>query len=178
MRIAAGSSDTLAGRTITVTGFTFKEGARTDLAKIVIVCCAADAQLARLQMSGPAAASVSALPREHLGVGDGNRADRAELSRSFFDPRHRGHRGNPHRSAQEHLLRESRCATRHTCSTCRAHCSTSSNRYRRRSPSTPRCRRRRVHAGLACGLLRAGLESDSVRRPLDARAGPLRGRFR
>ncbi|YCU33950.1 TIGR03943 family putative permease subunit [Mycobacteroides abscessus] len=62
MRIAAGSSDTLAGRTITVTGFTFKEGARTDLAKIVIVCCAADAQLARLQMSGPAAASVSALP--------------------------------------------------------------------------------------------------------------------
>lgn len=41
MRIAAGSSDTLAGRTITVTGFTFKEGARTDLAKIVIVCCAA-----------------------------------------------------------------------------------------------------------------------------------------
>lgn len=62
MRIAAGSSDTLAGRTITVTGFTFKEGARTDLAKIVIVCCAADAQLARLQMSGPAAASASALP--------------------------------------------------------------------------------------------------------------------
>jgi len=62
MRIAAGSSDTLKGRTITVTGFTFKEGERTDLAKIVIVCCAADAQLARLQMSGPAAVSASALP--------------------------------------------------------------------------------------------------------------------
>lgn len=62
MRIAAGSSDTLTGRTITVTGFTFKEGERTDLAKIVIVCCAADAQLARLQMTGPAAASASALP--------------------------------------------------------------------------------------------------------------------
>ncbi|AMT71464.1 TIGR03943 family putative permease subunit [Mycobacteroides immunogenum] len=62
MRIAAGSSDTLSGRTITVTGFTFKEGERTDLAKIVIVCCAADAQLARLQMSGPAAASAAALP--------------------------------------------------------------------------------------------------------------------
>ncbi|MGH3727070.1 MAG: TIGR03943 family putative permease subunit [Mycobacterium sp.] len=62
MRIAAGSSDTLAGRTITVTGFTYKEGERTDLAKIVIVCCAADAQLARLQMTGPAAASASALP--------------------------------------------------------------------------------------------------------------------
>ncbi|MUM18474.1 TIGR03943 family protein [Mycobacterium sp. CBMA271] len=62
MRIAAGSSDTLAGRTITVTGFTLKEGERTDLAKIVIVCCAADAQLARLHMTGPAAASASALP--------------------------------------------------------------------------------------------------------------------
>ncbi|MBA0044748.1 TIGR03943 family protein [Mycobacterium sp. NPDC050853] len=62
MRIAAGSSDTLTGRTITVTGFTFKEGERTDLAKIVIVCCAADAQLARLKMTGPAAASASALP--------------------------------------------------------------------------------------------------------------------
>ncbi|KRQ22796.1 hypothetical protein AOT83_10140 [Mycobacteroides sp. H001] len=62
MRIAAGSSDTLSGRTITVTGFTFKDGERTDLAKIVIVCCAADAQLARLHMTGPAAASASALP--------------------------------------------------------------------------------------------------------------------
>ncbi|TDZ85768.1 hypothetical protein DE4585_01087 [Mycobacteroides salmoniphilum] len=62
MRIAAGSSDTLSGRTITVTGFTFKEGEHTDLAKIVIVCCAADAQLARLHMTGPAAASASALP--------------------------------------------------------------------------------------------------------------------
>ncbi|GLE58381.1 TIGR03943 family putative permease subunit [Mycobacteroides chelonae] len=62
MRIAAGSSDTLSGRTITVTGFTFKDGERTDLAKIVIVCCAADAQLARLHMTGPAAAPASALP--------------------------------------------------------------------------------------------------------------------
>lgn len=62
MRIAAGSSDTLSGRTITVTGFTFKDGERTDLAKIVIVCCAADAQLARLHMTGPAAASAAALP--------------------------------------------------------------------------------------------------------------------
>lgn len=62
MRIAAGSSDTLSGRTITVTGFTFKDGERTDLAKIVIVCCAADAQLARLHMTGPAAASASTLP--------------------------------------------------------------------------------------------------------------------
>lgn len=84
MRIAAGSSDTLSGRTITVTGFTFKEGERTDLAKIVIVCCAADAQLARLHMTGPAAASASALPENTwisaTGVVPGNQSYRGPSS--------------------------------------------------------------------------------------------------
>jgi len=55
MRIATDTSDTLSGRLITVTGFTIKDGATTDLAKIVMSCCAADAQLARLRLTGPAA---------------------------------------------------------------------------------------------------------------------------
>ena len=33
-----------------------------DLAKIGIICCGADAQLARLHLTGPAAATAAALP--------------------------------------------------------------------------------------------------------------------
>jgi uncharacterized membrane protein YcgQ (UPF0703/DUF1980 family) len=39
-----------------------RDGDRVDLAKIVIVCCAADAQLARLHLSGPAARAAAAMP--------------------------------------------------------------------------------------------------------------------
>lgn len=62
MRIATDSSDTLGGRLITVTGFTLKDGDKTALAKIVMTCCAADAQLARLWLTGPAAASAANHP--------------------------------------------------------------------------------------------------------------------
>ncbi|MUL46275.1 TIGR03943 family protein [Mycobacterium sp. CBMA293] len=48
MRAAADSTKSLDGRTITVTGFTMG----TDLARVVIVCCAADAQLARVHLTG------------------------------------------------------------------------------------------------------------------------------
>lgn len=61
MRIAAGPAGGLDGRPITVKGFTMRDGGRLYLAKIVIVCCAADAQLARLELSG-AVAGVSGLP--------------------------------------------------------------------------------------------------------------------
>ncbi|MCX2934162.1 TIGR03943 family protein [Mycobacterium sp. CVI_P3] len=62
MRVAVGKVGGLDGRQITTTGFTMRDGDRVDLAKIVIVCCAADAQLARLHLSGPAAAGAAALP--------------------------------------------------------------------------------------------------------------------
>ena len=62
MRIATDSTDGLTGRLITVTGFTMKDADHVDLAKIVIVCCAADAQLARLSLAGPAARAAAALP--------------------------------------------------------------------------------------------------------------------
>ncbi|MHA3019187.1 TIGR03943 family putative permease subunit [Mycobacterium sp. BMJ-28] len=48
MRAAADSSKSLDNRTITTTGFTMG----TDLARVVIICCAADAQLARIHLSG------------------------------------------------------------------------------------------------------------------------------
>jgi uncharacterized repeat protein (TIGR03943 family) len=62
MRIATDSAGTLDGRLITVTGFTMKEGDHTDLARIVIICCAADAQLARIHLAGPAAPVAGTLP--------------------------------------------------------------------------------------------------------------------
>jgi putative membrane protein len=60
MRAAADSTNSLDRRLITVTGFTLKSGERTDLGRVVIVCCAADAQLARLHLSGPAVADFPA----------------------------------------------------------------------------------------------------------------------
>ena len=62
MRIAVGPVGGLDGRAITVSGFTMRDGDRVYLAKIVIVCCAADAQLARLQLSGAAASVAAGLP--------------------------------------------------------------------------------------------------------------------
>lgn len=63
MRLAQDSAGTLDGRLITVTGFTMKEDGRTDLARVVIICCAADAQLARIRLSGPAARQASEYPQ-------------------------------------------------------------------------------------------------------------------
>jgi putative membrane protein len=56
MRAAADSANSLDGRLITITGFTLRYPEGTDLGRVVIVCCAADAQLARIHLSGPAAA--------------------------------------------------------------------------------------------------------------------------
>ncbi|MCV7290182.1 TIGR03943 family protein [Mycolicibacterium wolinskyi] len=62
IRVAQDTAGTLDDRTITVTGFTMRDGDRTDLARVVIICCAADAQLARIRLSGPAAADVASYP--------------------------------------------------------------------------------------------------------------------
>jgi uncharacterized repeat protein (TIGR03943 family) len=61
MRVAYDTAGTL-DRMITVTGFTHKDGGRTDLARVVIRCCAADAWLARIRLGGPAAADAARLP--------------------------------------------------------------------------------------------------------------------
>jgi uncharacterized repeat protein (TIGR03943 family) len=62
MRAAADSTHSLDGRMITLTGFTVAQAGRVDLGRVVIVCCAADAQLARVHLAGPAAAAAAGQP--------------------------------------------------------------------------------------------------------------------
>jgi uncharacterized repeat protein (TIGR03943 family) len=64
MRAAADSTDSLDRRLITLAGFTVKYPESTDLGRVVIVCCAADAQLARIHLSGAAAAEVAGYPED------------------------------------------------------------------------------------------------------------------
>ncbi|MBI3215898.1 MAG: TIGR03943 family protein [Mycobacterium sp.] len=61
LRAANDTSGSLNGRTVTITGFVLHEPAGVDLGRIVIVCCAADAQLARIHLRGNAAQAASAL---------------------------------------------------------------------------------------------------------------------
>jgi uncharacterized repeat protein (TIGR03943 family) len=61
-RVALDSAGTLSSRLITTVGFTLKADSGTDLARITIFCCAADAQLGRLHLRGPAAAAAARLP--------------------------------------------------------------------------------------------------------------------
>jgi uncharacterized repeat protein (TIGR03943 family) len=62
IRIAQDTAGTLDNRVITVSGFTMKDGGQTDLGRVVIICCAADARLARIHVRGPAAATFDRLP--------------------------------------------------------------------------------------------------------------------
>jgi uncharacterized repeat protein (TIGR03943 family) len=57
MRIAQDSAGTLDNRLVTVTGFVSRDGDTTYLGRVVIICCAADAQLARMQLRGPVMAA-------------------------------------------------------------------------------------------------------------------------
>lgn len=62
MREAHDTTRTLTNRSISVTGFVLNEPRGVDLGRVVIVCCAADAQLARIHLGGPAAAAAAGLP--------------------------------------------------------------------------------------------------------------------
>jgi uncharacterized repeat protein (TIGR03943 family) len=65
MRAAADSTNSLDGRTITLTGFSLhRPDGGVDLGRVVIVCCAADAQLARAHLTGPAAAVAAGYPED------------------------------------------------------------------------------------------------------------------
>ena len=61
MRVAHDNTGSLTNRAITVTGFVLNEAQGVDLGRIVIICCAADAQLARIHLRGPAAAQAAGL---------------------------------------------------------------------------------------------------------------------
>jgi len=62
MREAHDTTGSLTNRLITVTGFVLNETAGVDLGRIVIICCAADAQLARIHLRGAAAVQAAGLP--------------------------------------------------------------------------------------------------------------------
>jgi uncharacterized repeat protein (TIGR03943 family) len=62
MRAAADSTNSLDGRSITLTGFMLHRPDGVDLGRVVIVCCAADAQLARVHLTGVGAADAAADP--------------------------------------------------------------------------------------------------------------------
>ena len=62
MREAHDTTGSLTNRPITLTGFVLNEAQGVDLGRIVIICCAADAQLARIHLGGPAAAHAAGLP--------------------------------------------------------------------------------------------------------------------
>jgi putative membrane protein len=64
MRAAADSANSLGGRLITITGFTLRYPDSTDLGRVVIVCCAADAQLARIHLAGAAVAEAAGYPED------------------------------------------------------------------------------------------------------------------
>jgi uncharacterized repeat protein (TIGR03943 family) len=55
IRVAQDSAGTLDGRLVTVSGFVLRRGDQVDLGRVVIICCAADATLARIPLSGPGA---------------------------------------------------------------------------------------------------------------------------
>ena len=61
-RVALDSAGTLNSRLISVVGFTLKGAGGTDLARITIFCCAADAQLGRLHLRGAEAVAAEVLP--------------------------------------------------------------------------------------------------------------------
>lgn len=62
MRAAQDSAGTLDGRLITVIGFTLNEPGQVDLGRFSVLCCAADARLARLHLDGPAAGEAGRFP--------------------------------------------------------------------------------------------------------------------
>ena len=61
MREAQDTTGSLTNRSITVIGFVLNEAQGVDLGRIVVICCAADAQLARIHLRGPAAAGAAGL---------------------------------------------------------------------------------------------------------------------
>lgn len=62
MRQAQDPQDSLRNRVVTIRGFVMHTQDGVDLGRVVIICCAADAQLARISLAGPAAGQAAALP--------------------------------------------------------------------------------------------------------------------
>ncbi len=63
-RAAQDTAGTLDDRLITVIGFTLPRQGGVDLGRVVLICCAADAQLARVHLGGSMAAELSSYPEQ------------------------------------------------------------------------------------------------------------------
>lgn len=81
IRAAQDSAGTLDDRLITVIGFTLRDGQSTDLGRFSVLCCAADARLARVHLEGAGAAEAARYPeytwvrvegKVRPGAGDGD----------------------------------------------------------------------------------------------------------
>ena len=86
MRAAADSTNSLDRRLITLAGFTVKYPEGTDLGRVVIVCCAADAQLARIHLSGAAAAEAAGYPEDTWLQVEGNVVPGTSTASTNFIP--------------------------------------------------------------------------------------------
>lgn len=64
IRAAQDTAGTLDDRLITVVGFTLPTTDGVDLGRVMIICCAADAQLARIHLDGPQAAELAGYPEQ------------------------------------------------------------------------------------------------------------------
>lgn len=62
IRAAQDSSGSLDGRTITVIGFTIHDGESVDLGRFSVLCCVADARLARIHLRGAGAGPARSYP--------------------------------------------------------------------------------------------------------------------
>ena len=86
MRAAADSTNSLDRRLITLAGFTVKYPEGTDLGRVVIVCCAADAQLARIHLTGAAAAEAAGYPEDTWLQVEGSVVPGTSVASSNFIP--------------------------------------------------------------------------------------------
>ena len=86
MRAATDSAATLDNRLITVTGFTLRGSGGPDLGRVVIVCCAADAQLARIHLAGPGAATAASYPEDTWLRVEGTVVSGSSTAASSFVP--------------------------------------------------------------------------------------------
>ena len=87
MRAATDSAGTLDNRLITVTGFTMAGDGDTDLGRVVIICCAAEAQRARIHLSGPSRHCRGELPRGHMVRVEGTVVTGSCTAASSFVPK-------------------------------------------------------------------------------------------
>lgn len=103
MRAATDSAGTLDSRLITVTGFTLLGSAGPDLGRVVIICCAADAQLARVRLGGLAATTAASYPEDTWLRPEGYGATWKLNSCKLFRADVKNHERDEGRPAREHL---------------------------------------------------------------------------